>query len=323
MGARVFDTFGVTSFQALLAPLLVDSYEFQDRVFAAGIPAEMLDGVEQIGLTGIGVLPGPLRKIMGVAHPFTAPTDYAGMVVGNSGGELADETFRTLGATPQRVPSPASLDGLDGLDYPVSAIYSNRYYETARFVTANVNWWPRPLVIVMNTERFVDLAAEHRQILRTAASTMITTAAQMAAADDSYSKAGICRTGIAIIEASDAEQASLAHAVEPIYTQLEADVETKAFLDQILSLKEQVASSADTFECPSAGAEAGQAAGDADRRRLPHDDNPGGRGCRRGHRSVPGELRRVRVRLRSRPLRVHDGERGRLHLGVRDVRRRR
>jgi TRAP-type C4-dicarboxylate transport system substrate-binding protein len=260
VGARIFDSFGITSFQALLAPLLVDSYELQAAVFEARIPTQMLEGVEQIGLAGIGVLPGPLRKIMGLAHPFTTPANYAGMVVGNSGGELADETFRTLGATPQRVPSPTSLEGLDGLDYPVSAIYGNRYYETARFVTANVNWWPRPLVIVMNTEQFADLAAEHRQILRTAASNTITMAAQIAAAEESQAKAGICGTGISVIEASDAEQATLARAVEPIYTQLEADVESTAFLDQIRALKEQVASPADTFECASETAQPAQAA---------------------------------------------------------------
>jgi TRAP-type C4-dicarboxylate transport system substrate-binding protein len=263
VGARVFDSFGVTSFQALLAPLLVDSYELQDRVFEAGIPMRMLDGIEQVGVTGIGVLPGPLRKIMGLAHPFITPADYAGMVVGNSGGELTDETFRTLGATPQRVPSSTSLEGLDGLDYPVSAIYGNRYYETARFVTANVNWWPRPLVIVMNTERFADLAAEHRQILRTAASNTVTIASEMEVAGESESRSGICGTGIAIIEASDAEQATLARAVEPIYTRLEADAETKAFLDQIRALKEQVASPSDSFECPSEEVDAEQAAATA------------------------------------------------------------
>ena len=39
VGARAFDAVGVTSFQALVAPFLVDSYELQDRVFQAGIPA--------------------------------------------------------------------------------------------------------------------------------------------------------------------------------------------------------------------------------------------------------------------------------------------
>ena len=100
-GARALDSFGVTSFQALLAPFLVDSYELQDRVFEAGIPARMLDGVQDAGLVGIGVQPGLLRRMIGMTDPFVTPHDFADAVVGTSGGELAKQTFRTLGAIPK------------------------------------------------------------------------------------------------------------------------------------------------------------------------------------------------------------------------------
>ena len=93
-GARALDSFGVTSFQAMLAPFLVDSYELQTRIFEAGIPTRMLDGVQDAGLVGIGVLPGLLRKLMAMTQPFASPSDFAGAVVGTSGGELAIETFR-------------------------------------------------------------------------------------------------------------------------------------------------------------------------------------------------------------------------------------
>lgn len=73
VGARVFDRLEVTSFQALLAPLLVDSYELEGRVFESGIPTNMLEGVEELGVVGIGVLPGPMRMLLGVSHPFLQP----------------------------------------------------------------------------------------------------------------------------------------------------------------------------------------------------------------------------------------------------------
>jgi ABC-type glycerol-3-phosphate transport system substrate-binding protein len=44
VGPRVFDTMEVASFQPLLAPLLVDSQDLQGKVFAAGIPDQMLAG---------------------------------------------------------------------------------------------------------------------------------------------------------------------------------------------------------------------------------------------------------------------------------------
>ncbi len=75
-------------------------------------------------------------------------------MVGDSGGDLAERTLRTLGATPQMVPAETSLDGLDGLEYQLSAIYGNRYYERATHVTANLNLWPRPLVIFIDSDRY-------------------------------------------------------------------------------------------------------------------------------------------------------------------------
>ena len=43
--ARAYDTLGVRSFQALLAPLLVDSYPVERRVLTSQVPQRMLAGV--------------------------------------------------------------------------------------------------------------------------------------------------------------------------------------------------------------------------------------------------------------------------------------
>jgi TRAP-type C4-dicarboxylate transport system substrate-binding protein len=249
-GARALDSFGVTSFQAMLAPFLVDSYELQDRIFEAGIPTRMLDGVQGARLVGIGVLPGLLRKLMGMTQPFETPSDFDGAVVGTSGGELAIDTFEALGATPKRVPSPTTLDGLDALDYPLPAILGGRYYLTAQFVMANLNFWPRPFVIVMNPDSFAALTEHQREILRTAASEAVTRMAQSDAEDEVGARSGLCATGTGLVTLDAAEQAALAQAVEPLYARLESSAETRAFLDEIRGLKEQLNMPADSFDCP-------------------------------------------------------------------------
>ncbi len=249
VGARVLDSFGVTSFHAVLAPFLVDSYELQDRVFEAGIPARMLTGVEEIGLVGVGVLPGPLRKLTGITHPFTTPADFAGAVFGTSGGELAEDAFRALGAVPQWVPSETSLDGLDGLDYQVGAVAGNRYYRTASHITANVNLWPRPYVLVMNAERFASLTGEQRDQLREAAAAAERPSAEVVIVGETEGKRAVCATDMRVVEATSADQDALAAAVEPVYAELETNPLTKAFLDEIRALKAQTDEPADSFEC--------------------------------------------------------------------------
>ncbi len=54
---------GVTTFDALMAPFLVDSYALQQAVLESDLEQDMLAGLEGTGLVGLGVLPGPLRRI--------------------------------------------------------------------------------------------------------------------------------------------------------------------------------------------------------------------------------------------------------------------
>ena len=169
VGARVFDTLGVADFQALVAPFLVDSHDLQQRVFEVGIPDEMLAGVEELDLEGIGILPGPMRALLGVTHAFTDPADFAGRIVGIQVSEVARLTFEALGATAKPVPSHAPLDGLDAYEQQLDSIVGNEYFKGADSVTAGVNLWPRPLVIFTSRGLFGRLSAEQQNVLRQAA----------------------------------------------------------------------------------------------------------------------------------------------------------
>ena len=155
VGARVFDELGVNSFQALLAPMLVDSHDLQAAVFDAGIPAEMLTGLESLDVVGLGVLPGPLRKLVGIDHAFVSPDDFTGQVVGVQASVVADQTFAALGATTiDKRGGGANVDGVDAVEQQFESIAGNKYWQVADYVTSNVNLWPRPLVIFINDDVF-------------------------------------------------------------------------------------------------------------------------------------------------------------------------
>src|SRR4051812_41050909 len=78
VGARVFDRVGYDAFQALLAPFLVDSFALESKVFAEGIPDQMAEGLGSIGLVGVGVLPGGLRRMLGRRTAFTTASSFRG-----------------------------------------------------------------------------------------------------------------------------------------------------------------------------------------------------------------------------------------------------
>jgi TRAP-type C4-dicarboxylate transport system substrate-binding protein len=251
VGGRVFDTLDVTSFQALLAPLLVDSYDLEEKVFESGIPTSMLEGVEELGVVGVGVLPGQMRKLLGVSHPFLEPSDFEGEVIGGAENELSVRTFRALGATLEALPAGGSLEGLDATEQHLAAMWGNRYNKHAKYVGANVNLWPRPLVIVAGKEVFESLASEQQAVLREAAAAAVPEALAASRTEDEEAASELCRRGLTFAIASESELAELRGALEPVYAELTADRETKSNIEAITNLKRRIAASAEAPACTS------------------------------------------------------------------------
>src|SRR5919198_6776056 len=75
VGARAWDGVGVLAFQALVAPFLIDSYALEQRVLESPLAGEMLAAIGPAGVVGIGVLPGPMRQLLGVRKAFARPAD--------------------------------------------------------------------------------------------------------------------------------------------------------------------------------------------------------------------------------------------------------
>ena len=250
VGARVFDELGVNSFQALLAPMLVDSHDLQAAVFDAGIPAEMLTGLESLDVVGLGVLPGPLRKLVGVDHAFVSPDDFTGQVVGVQASVVADQTFAALGATTiDKRGGGANVDGVDAVEQQFESIAGNKYWEVADYVTSNVNLWPRPLVIFINDDVFDALSEEQQQALRDAAASAVPGAIEASRAEDSEGAEATCNSDMTMATATDDELTTLRAAVAPVYDELRHDATTARFLDEIEALKAEMAAPPDDGIC--------------------------------------------------------------------------
>ena len=116
VNARAYDTVGVTSFQALVAPFLIDNHALERRVLESDLMGEMLAGTNKLGLVGLAVLPAQLRKPLGVSRPLVTVKDYRGTRIGVREGEIAKATFTALGATPVPTIPGGPIRGLDGID---------------------------------------------------------------------------------------------------------------------------------------------------------------------------------------------------------------
>src|SRR5829696_8248204 len=146
-GSRAFDLVGDRAFGPLHAPMLIDSYALELKVLGdEGVVRPMLASLDRLGLEGVGVLPGPLRRPLGVRR-LAAPQDWSGMRIGHAGGKQIDASLRALGARPRIIVSSGEFAGLDGVESHVASIAGNQYHHQAPYLTGNVVLWPRPLVL--------------------------------------------------------------------------------------------------------------------------------------------------------------------------------
>ncbi|MBI4944350.1 MAG: TRAP transporter substrate-binding protein DctP [Actinobacteria bacterium] len=252
VGARVFDRVGVTSFQALLAPMLVDSQALQARVFAAGIPDRMAEHLEPSGVVSLGTFPGPMRKMLGVNKSLVRPSDFAGAVIGIQDSELTARALTALGAVPKPVGPGASLDGLDGYEQQLGSIVGNQYADAAKYVTANLDLWPRPQVIITSPNLRDSLPAAERRALESAVVETRPVAEQSVQKEDGTSAALLCRDGMKLPPASARDLRAFDRAFAPLLDELAGEPATGAWLEQIRSLKAQVAAAPDTHTCEGA-----------------------------------------------------------------------
>ena len=241
VGTQVFDTLGVTSFQALNAPMLVDSYALQASVLESGLTDTMMQPLSDIGVTGVATLAGTLRKPVSVEKALVTPADWQGVTFGTYLSEAEFEAVRALEASPKAVFGSARDQALragsiGGFESSLLLYRLNNLYELAPYVTTNVTLWPQMLTLFANPDVDALLTTAQRDWLRQAAEEAETRSAELADAD-AGSLEEVCTLGARPVQATDADLAALREAFAPVYTELARDAETKQVLDQIEELK--------------------------------------------------------------------------------------
>jgi TRAP-type C4-dicarboxylate transport system substrate-binding protein len=240
--SRAWDEFGADSLRALHAPFLIDSYELQERVLESELVGPLLEELQPLGLVGIGILPGPIRRPLGAAHRLAAPRDFRGLTIGTQQSRVADATVRALGARSRRLPAAVpGLAGLDGVERQVGSIESDRLDVEGSHLMANVNLWPRPLVVYANERSYGELTSDQRRILSMAAANALSTKIAGDRGYDAETTGNICRKGRATFDsATPSELGELQRAVEPVYRELERDPGTRAAIEAIERLKKEL-----------------------------------------------------------------------------------
>jgi TRAP-type C4-dicarboxylate transport system substrate-binding protein len=243
VGTRAFDTLGVKSFQALSAPMLIDSYELEQAVIDSDIPTRMMGSLDALHVTGLGVLADGLRKPIAVAKPLLGTKDWSGITFGAYRSTVASQAITALGAHQSEVIGSRRDEALDSGD--VQAFEMNllgyqriNLWKRAPYVTANVNLWPQTLAVIGNPGRLAGLTAEQRGWLTQAIHDTAARSLALVNVDAGY-VSELCTEGTHFANASDSDIAALREAFGPVLKSLEGDPQTKEFIAEIEHLKQQ------------------------------------------------------------------------------------
>jgi TRAP-type C4-dicarboxylate transport system substrate-binding protein len=245
VGTRTFDTLGVSSFQALTAPMLIDSYPVERAVIASDIPNRMLASLARLHVSGLVVLADALRKPIAVKRPLVRLADWQGITFAAIRSRAQAEAIRALGAKPTDIWSSQLNDALasgtvDGFEKNLLVYQINGTQDVAPFVTANVNLWPQTVALIANPRRLAALSAEERAWIRQAAADAAAHSTSLVDLD-ARSAAEACKAGARFAYAPASVLATLRRAFAPVYRTLERDPQTKTFISRIGQLKRSTA----------------------------------------------------------------------------------
>ena len=238
IAARAWDTVGVTSFQALQAPFLITDQELLTEVLASPMADEMIAGLDDVGLVGLGLFPDGLRYPLGYTGPMTSPEDFDGADIRLVPSKATEALVRALGGRPVYGLTGDELDAaiangdIDGTE--TSLELAAFLAPKGSVVTGNVVLFPRVNTLFAGQDLMASLSDEQAAILAAAAEEAYAFATSATTEDFR----AFCEAGGEVVIAPKADVAALERAARPVYRLLAADPQTKAFIDEIASLKE-------------------------------------------------------------------------------------
>jgi TRAP-type C4-dicarboxylate transport system substrate-binding protein len=241
VGARAFDLAGVRSFQPLVAPLAVDSYALERRVLGSPLAGRMLEGVDRIDLVGLALLPGDLRKPLGISRALVGAADYRGATIGTRASALGGRTFRALGARPKFYAPGGDISGFDGTEAGLTGVAFDLLDGPAQTLALNVNLWPRVLVIFMNRDAYGALSVDQREALRAAGRAALRPAIERVQQFDKEALGVLCNRGdVAARSATPSQLDALRAATTALSDDLEHDPATRDAVRDIAAMRANV-----------------------------------------------------------------------------------
>ena len=242
VSSAVWDTEGVKSFQALQMPFLISNYKIEAAVLKSPVERQMLAGTSKLGLHGLAIHEGGLRKPAMNGPCITTATGFKGKKIRAVESDLLVRSLTALGANPTPLPLSdvylALQNGtVKGMEANLGLIWTNKYYEVLKCVTGNANLWPFPTVLSMNNHTWKSLSSQQQQWITTAANRLPAESLAIVSDPKSPYVSELCQKHIKFGTASKSGLAGMLAKEQPVYQHFEHNAQVKNFVTAIQKIK--------------------------------------------------------------------------------------
>jgi len=244
---RAWDAVGSSTFAALQAPFLISNYAVLQMVLQDPVALGMVAGTRPSGVRTLGLAAVDLHVPLGARRPFVSPSDFAGATLRiPSNSRLTASILAALGATSASIASGADLIGaltsgtVDGAVTSPGYVLQNGYYGAAKYLTANLVFFPYVGSIGINEKAFEALSSSQRSVLTEAAAEMTRNSFAGIRARDQLQLRLLCTAGMKVATSSATQLATLRRAERSIYASLESNHATALRIARIQALKQKI-----------------------------------------------------------------------------------
>jgi TRAP-type C4-dicarboxylate transport system substrate-binding protein len=239
--SRAWDTEGVTTLRALQAPFLITSDELSAAVaMSSDLAPELLGGLDDIGVTGLALVPESLRHLLFYGEVPSSVADFAGLTIRAPRSNTTFAIVEALGAKADDFTDPGESELT--ADAAEAAFALGGTLPKSNSALGNVPLFPKVNTLVINTVAFRRLTEEQRDILRHAAANTAETVSRTTPDTLEYAEI-YCRNGGTIVLADETFLRALRNATEPVSKELARDATTASLMQRIEALGREIHSS--------------------------------------------------------------------------------
>jgi tripartite ATP-independent transporter DctP family solute receptor len=236
---------------------IVKEYGLLDFPFAVSNTAQadfLLDGplgqalsarLPEKGLISLGYWELGFRNVTNSKRPITQASDLAGLKLRVIPNEVFVQSFKALGVNPIPMPiaevyTAMETKAIDGHENPLSVIYSNKFYEVQKYVSATNHVYGTNILLI--SKKFWDkLSPTEKKIIEESMKEAIAYERMLSRENSKKSATELQAAGMQYNELPPEELAKMATIVQPITDKLASEYDPaimKIYREELAKAKE-------------------------------------------------------------------------------------